>query len=452
MTAALYGSTVPDGQRNDRRPRDWRSPLIECDAGLRIEVPREDSASMESHPAPAAQERPRVVLFVVFATILIDFAGFSVLIPVLPLYAGHLGANGFEIGLIVTLYALAQLLFLPAWGWVSDRMGRRPVLLFSLAGTVGAYLLLVFTDTLEGIYLARILAGFFAAAIGTAQAVVTDVTSREDRARGMGRIGAAMGLGLVMGPAVGGLLGAVDQRLPFVCVAAIAAVNFFVAWWFLPETKIRTSSTGSWSGLLRTLVPVPLRVAGAVHDRRIGLYLYLFFHVSLGFSALESLLPTFLDRQFDVSPLEVGILFATLGVVMVVTQGFLIGPLTRRHRESRLVVSGFALCALGLVAIDAAPSLAALYGVAVVIGLGYGLAYPTFTSLYSQACEAGEAGELLGDGQSMATSGRIVGPMWAGWVIDWHTPGLTFVIAGVIVLIGLALFAGARRWLVDAGH
>ncbi|MGH0037587.1 MAG: MFS transporter [Myxococcota bacterium] len=407
---------------------------------------------MESQPTPAAQARPRVVLFVVFATILIDFAGFSVLIPVLPLYAGQLGATGFEIGLIVTLYALAQLIFLPAWGWISDRIGRRPVLLFSLAGTVASYLLLVFTDTLAGIYLARILSGFFAAAIGTAQAVVTDVTSSEDRAEGMGRIGAAMGVGLVMGPAVGGLLGAVDQRLPFVCVAVIAALNLVVAWWALPETKPPSESGGSWTGLLRTLVPAPLRLAGDVHDRRIGVYLYLFFHVAVGFSALESLLPTFLDRQFGATALEVGALFATLGVVMVVTQGVLIGPLTRRVPESWLVVSGFALCAAGLVAIDAAPSLAALYGVAVLIGVGYGLAYPTFTSLYSQACQAGEAGELLGDGQSMATAGRIVGPMWAGWVIDWLAPGLTFVIAGSIVLGGLALFASTRRWLVGPGR
>lgn len=405
---------------------------------------------MESQPTPAANARPRVVLFVVFATILIDFAGFSVLMPVLPLYAGHLGASGFEIGLIVTLYALAQLTFLPAWGWVSDRIGRRPVLLVSLAGTVWAYLLLVFTDSLGGIYLARILAGFFAAAIGTAQAVVTDVTTRKDRAEGMGRIGAAMGVGLVMGPALGGLLGAVNERLPFVVVAAIAAVNFAVAWWFLPETRPPSTRGGSLKGLLRALVPAPLRVAGAVHDRRIGLYLYLFFHVALGFSALESLLPIFLDRVFGATALQVGALFATLGVVMVVTQGALIGPLARRMPESWLVLSGFALCAVGLVAIDLAPSLAALYGVAVVIGLGYGLGYPTFTSLYSQACEAGEAGELLGDGQSMATSGRIVGPMWAGWAIDWADPGLTFVIAGAIVAVGLAIFLGWRGWLLEA--
>jgi MFS family permease len=195
-------------------------------------------------------------------------------------------------------------------------------------------------------------------------------------------------------------------------------------------------------------VPAPLRLAGAVHDRRIGLYLYLFFHVSMGFSALESLLPTFLDRRFGATTLEVGGLFAALGVVMVVTQGVLIGPLTRRIPESLLVVVGFALCAGGLVAIDAAPSMGALYGAAVLIGLGYGLGYPTFTSLFSQACAAGEAGELLGDGQSMTTSGRIVGPMWAGWVIDWLAPGLTFVIAGVIVGAGLVIFAGARQWLV----
>ncbi len=406
---------------------------------------------MESPPTstPTPNERPRVVLFVVFTTILIDFAGFSVLIPVLPLYADRLGATGFEVGLLVTLYALAQLLFLPAWGWVSDRYGRRPVLLVSLAGTVAAYVLLALSESLWSIYLARILAGFFAAAIGTAQAVVTDVTSHEDRAEGMGRIGAAMGVGLVLGPAIGGLLGAVDERLPFTCVAAIAAINLVVAWWMLPETRRGPRISAPWSGLARTLVPAPLRLAGAVHDRRIGVYLYLFFHVSVGFSALESLLPTYLDRQFGVRALEVGVLFAVLGVVMVVTQGALIGPLARRFRESVLVIAGFAICAAGLVAIDAAPSMTWLYPVAILIGVGYGLAYPTFTSLYSQACDVGEAGELLGDGQSMATTGRVVGPMWAGWVIDWLAPGATFVIAGAIVIAGLAIFATTHRWLTD---
>jgi len=405
---------------------------------------------MDGPPMPAATDRPGIVLFVVFTTILIDFIGFSVLIPVLPLYAGRLGANGFEVGLVLTLYALAQLLFLPVWGWFSDRVGRRPVLLLSLAGTVVAYILLVVANSLAGIYLARILAGFFAAAIGTAQAVVTDVTPRERRAEGMGRIGAAMGMGLVMGPAIGGILGAVDERLPFTTVAVIAALNLLLAWFFLPETRPEPTRPIPWSGLTRTLVPAPLRLAGAVHDRRIGTYLYLFFHVSVGFTALESLLPTFLDRQFGAHALEVGGLFAVMGVVMVVTQGALIGPLARRYSESTLVATGFGVCAAGLIAIDLAPSIAVLYAVAVPIGIGYGIAYPTFTSLFSQACEAGGSGELLGDGQSMATTGRVVGPMWAGWVIDSLAPGITFVIAGIIVIGGLAIFLAVRRWLVES--
>jgi MFS family permease len=148
----------------------------------------------------------RTTLGVVFATILIDFIGFSVLFPVLPLFAERLGATPFQVGLIVTLYALAQLVFLPVWGWISDRVGRRPVLLISLLGTTGSFLLLAAADSIGGIYLARALAGFFAASIGTAQAVVTDVTPPSERAGGMGIIGAAFGAGMVVGPMLGGSL------------------------------------------------------------------------------------------------------------------------------------------------------------------------------------------------------------------------------------------------------
>jgi MFS family permease len=157
----------------------------------------------------AAPRRPvassRAVLLVVFTTILIDFVGYTVLIPVLPLYAERLGASDLQVALILAVYALAQLLFLPAWGWVSDRIGRRPVILVSLFGTVCSFVVLAFAESIAMIYVARVLAGFFAASIGAAQAVVTDVTPPAERAGGMGVIGAAFGAGMVVGSVLGGL-------------------------------------------------------------------------------------------------------------------------------------------------------------------------------------------------------------------------------------------------------
>jgi len=400
---------------------------------------------------PGGPPGGRGTLVVVFTTVLIDFAGFGVLIPVLPLYADRLGASAFEVGLLVTVYALAQLLFLPAWGWLSDRVGRRPVLLASLAGTVAAYVWLATATSLEALYGARVLAGFFAAAVGTAQAVVTDVTPPDQRARGMGLVGASMGLAIAIGPAVGGLLGAVHERLPFTAVAAVAAANLVLGWILLPETRPPREEPVSWGELGRTLIPAPLRLVGAVHDRRIGLYLYLFFHVALGFAALESLLPVFLEHRFGASAVEIGGLFAVLGLFMILIQGLLVGPLVRRFRESSLVTVGLAACGAGLASIAWMPGMGSLYAVAPVVALGYGLAWPTFTSLFSQACAAREAGELLGQSQSMATTGRVLGPVWAGLVMDHGAPGLTFVVAGALMLSALVLFLAFRR-LLARGH
>jgi multidrug resistance protein len=385
---------------------------------------------------------------VVFTTILIDFAGFSVLIPVLPLFADRLGADAFEVALIVTVYALAQLLFLPAWGWFSDRFGRRPVILLSLLGTTGAYLMLALAETLEVIYLSRVLAGFFAASVGTAQAVVTDVTDRSERAHGMGQIGAAMGLAFVIGPALGGPLSSIQERLPFYTVAAIAGLNFVLAWMLLPETRPAIEAAPAWRDLWRSLVPTPLRLILTVHDRRIGLFLYLFFHVFTAFAALEGVFPIFLGRQFQASELEVGLVFAWIGVFVVLSQGFLVGRLNRHFSESTVVAAGLFACGAGLSAIAWAPSFGWFYPLGALVAVGSGIAFPTLISLYSQACEAREAGELLGQGQSMITAGRVVGPVWAGWVMVHVAPGASFAVAGLLLVAALAVLLVFRSTLL----
>lgn len=402
---------------------------------------------------PARRNRS---LALVFATILIDFVGFSVLIPVLPLYAARLGATSLEVGLILSLYAVAQLLFLPVWGWLSDRIGRRPVLLVSLAGTVGAFVLLGLAESLAAVYVARVLGGFFAASIGTAQAVVTDVTPPEERARGMGLIGAAFGLGFVLGNPIGGWLGAVDERLPFYAIAALAFVNLVLTFLLLPETRPPPPGPMRFDGLARSLVPSPLklllalrRTSGERPDRRIPLYLYVFFHLFTAFAALESMFPLYLAGRFSVGPLGVGMLFGYIGLFIALTQGVIVGHLARRFGEERLVVGGLVAMSLGMFCVAAAPSYAWLFAVGPLVAIGNGVAFPAFTSLFSRACEAEKAGEFMGDGQSMATAGRIVGPIWAGLALGGISLEAPFWIAGVLMLLGAALFRWKRRLLVD---
>jgi len=407
------------------------------------------SASDEPGGGEESQIRAsRTVMLVVFTTILIDFVGFTVLIPVLPLFAERLGASGFQVALILTVYALAQLLFLPVWGWVSDRIGRRPVILFSLFGTVCSFVVLAFADSMGMVYFARVLAGFFAASIGTAQAVVTDVTSAKERASGMGIIGAAFGAGMVMGPMLGGLTAEIDEKAPFYAVAILAGLNFVVAWVRLPESRPPQLRSPGWQELRQSLVPTPVRLVMLVHDRRIALFLYLFFHLFSAFAVLEALITLYASKQFGMGALDVGLLFMWIGMVLFITQGLLLRRIVDRMGESALVVMGLVAMGVGLAGLAFVPSFAWFYPVGSLIAFGNGITFPSFTSLYSKACQAENAGELLGQSQAMGTTGRIVGPMLGGWIMDEFSLQAPFVIAGAMMIAALVVFRVFRRVLV----
>ncbi len=402
----------------------------------------------DEHQPGFSRPGSRAVIPIVFTTILIDFVGFSVLIPVLPEYADMLGASGFQVALMLAIYALSQMLFLPAWGWFSDRFGRRPVILVSLAGTVASFVMLALASNLSMIYISRILGGFFAASVGTAQAVITDVTPPEERADGMGKIGASLGVALVLGPAFGGILAGFDMAVPFYAVAIIAALNFAVAVIYLPETRPADDTWPNRRELLTSLVPTPIRMIAMVHDRRIGLYLYLWFHVYVAFAAVEGCFPLYLLRRYSANSLDVGVLFAWLGVFVAVSQGVVVGRLGRFMSEGAMVVLGLVLTAFGLFAIPFSPSYAWLYAIGPVVAFGNGIAFPAFTSLYTKACEARDAGELLGQGNSMAVAGRVVGALIAGLLMDYFGLSTPFVISALVMAVGGVIFVGSWGTLV----
>lgn len=385
---------------------------------------------------------------VVFATILIDFIGFSVLIPVLPLFAERLGASPIQVGLILSLYALAQLLFLPMWGWVSDRIGRRPVLLFSLAGTTGSFILLSVAPTLEWVYAARVAAGFFAASIGTAQAVVTDVTDASERASGMGVIGAAFGAGMIVGPILGGTLATVSPHAPFIGVAGLAGASFILAWFALPETRPADADPPRWNELGRALVPAPLLVFFQVHDRRIATYLGLFFIFFTSIAVLEAMATLFMARRFGKDEVDAAFFFAWIGLFLVLTQGVFLRRLVDMAGEARLLMIGIALMSIGIAAISVVPNYPTFFVLGAVIAIGQGISFPPFASLFSKACRTEQAGELLGQSNAMATFGRVVGSVAGGWALEEHV-GLPFLASGLLMAVGLAVFLLFRRSLVD---
>jgi MFS family permease len=396
----------------------------------------------------ASERRRRLTLSVVFATILIDFVGFSVLIPVLPLFADRLGASSLQVGWIVALYGLAQLLFLPVWGWVSDRVGRRPVILISLLGTAVSFAVLATAQSIPLVYMARALTGLFAGSIGAAQAVVTDLTPPTQRTSGMGLIGAAFGASLVVGPAAGGALAAFHEQAPFYAIVVVAGANFLLAWLALPESRPRDLPRPPWKDLARAFVPTPLRLLARVHDRRIALFLVLFFIFFAAFAVVEAMGTLYLGKRFGADELDSALVFAWIGLFLTGTQAGPLGRLVDWFGEVRLLVIGFALTAIGIAAVAWVPSYGWFFVIGPVIAVGHGLAFPSFTSLFTRLCRAEQAGELLGESNSMATAGRIVGAVGGGALMSERFLGAPFLAASALLTLGLLLFLVLRPVLL----
>ncbi|MEE8312753.1 MAG: MFS transporter [Myxococcota bacterium] len=395
--------------------------------------------------------RHRIALVVIFSTILIDFIGFSILLPVLPSFVRELGAESYHVPLITALYALALVLFLPLWGWISDRIGRRPVLLVSLLGTALSFVLLASSESLRSVYIARFLGGFFGASIGTAQAYMTDLTDADSRAEGMGLLGAAAGIGLVLGAALGGALAYVNPTLPFWVTAAVAGLNFALATCTLPESRTPEPATVGWRGFARVLIPTPILVAASVHNNQTRLYLYLFLHIFFAFSAIEAMFPLFAQDRFGWNELQIGLFMALVGVVLGSTQGFMLLPLVRAWGEAATTAVGLAVMGASTVALSMSFAFPWLVFFGIGLAVGAGLALPTLTSLFSKVCGEHAAGEYLSQSQAMVHSGRALGAFCWGWVFYAAGTGAPFLFSGLGTLGALLIFVLGARVLLPEG-
>ncbi|MFI5316504.1 MAG: MFS transporter [Myxococcota bacterium] len=396
----------------------------------------------------AAPGGSKLAVGIIFTTILIDFLGYSILIPVLPHFVSTLGVGAVGIGAITALYALGLVLFLPLWGWVSDHVGRRPVLLVSLLGTAVSFVVLALANSLAVVLVARFMGGFFGASVGTAQAAMTDLTDESSRAQGMGVIGAATGVGLVLGTALGGVLGGIDPTLPFYATAGVAAANFLLAAWVLPESKGAVARDSGWPELRRALVPAPLWVAASARNGGQRLYLYLFLHIFFAFSAIESMFPLFAAARFGWGELQTGLFMAAICVVLGGTQGLVVGRLSRVWSETTLTAIGFGVTGVSLGALSLSHSVPALCVSSIGVVLGAGIAFPAFTSLFSKVCGAHETGAAMSRSQAMVHTGRALGALCWGWVFASAGAGMPFLFAGLALLVALALFLSASRVLL----
>jgi multidrug resistance protein len=365
-------------------------------------------------------------LGIVFTTVVIDLVGFGIVLPILPLWAETFGASPVEIGFLTASYAVMQLLFAPVWGRLSDRYGRRPVILASLAGSAVAALMIGLAGTLLVLFLARVLQGIAGASYAAAQAYVADVTAPRERARGMGMIGAAFGLGFILGPALGALFSAVDARLPFFVAAGLAATNLLIAARRLPESR-RPDGPRAPGPRLEVL-------RRALSSRELAPLVWLSFVATLAFVGMESTFALFGERRFDYGQVEMGLLFTFIGVMAALSQGVLVGRLVERAGETRVMIGGLAGTAVGLLGVAAAESLWLLLPALAVLSIASGLVFSTTTALISLAAGEREQGAVLGLTASVGGGARIAGPVLAM---------LLFQHVGIAVplVAGAALFA-----------
>jgi MFS family permease len=371
-------------------------------------------------------------LGILFVIVFIDLLGFGMVVPLLQLYARELHAPVAHVGLVSTGYSAMQLLFAPVWGRLSDRIGRRPMLLGSIAMTAVAFALTGSARSFAWLLGARLFAGAATANIAIAQAYVADVTTPENRARGMGVIGAAFGLGFVFGPFLGGVLSAYGLGVPFLVAGALAAVNGVLAFFILPEPPVQRAA--QVKGRMAAL-------SEAVRRPRVRRLLAAYLVSVAAFSGFENTFAMLAADRFGFSSRQVGYVFALIGVVMVIVQGRLIGPLTARYGESRLWWSGMVLQAIALAAFPFAGA-AGLVLACVPLAVGSGISGPAIASLFSRESGSEHQGTSLGVAQSASALGRIVGPE-SGTLVYHVSQPAPFLVGAVALLVAGAI--GARR-------
>ena len=408
-------------------------------------------------------------LGVIFGVVFLDLLGFGILIPQLGVYGVQFKATAFEVGLLGSVYSLMQFICAPFFGRLSDRVGRRPVLLTTMLISFCAYVLFGFAESMLVLWISRITSGLGGANLAAAQAYISDITTPENRAKGMGLIGAAFGLGFVLGPAIGGVLGAWhgNAAIGAFC-AGLTLLNLTFAFFLLPES--RTAEARSQPRTAHRSLYERVRTPG------VGVVLALGFMVTAAFAQVEGtfsiyLLTRFISPDatvtatlFDLSAaateevlkrasLRTGLLFTVIGVVSVIIQGGLIGRLRAKFGEVRLVRGGLLIFGLGVVLIPLSPSYGWMFPAMAITSLGSSLVNPSMSSLMSLLSPPDRQGELLGTFQSMSSLGRIVGPSLGGLWFTLFTPAMPFFVAGaslwVAAVLALRLTQKQREPLLD---
>ncbi|MEA2238394.1 MAG: transporter, family, tetracycline resistance protein [Thermoanaerobaculia bacterium] len=387
-------------------------------------------------------------LAVLFLTVFIDLIGFGMVIPFLSFYAREYGASGTTVGMVVGIYSIMQFFFAPVWGRLSDRIGRRPVILISLTASCIGYFLFAFSRSLTLLFLSRIVAGAGGANIGTAQAYIADKTTPENRAKGMGIIGAAFGMGFILGPPLSGLLshlgtthGMHGNLLPGLAAGSLSLIALLIAFFVLGESK-----------------PPDLRPRSGIppqFDKRVwswlaahGLLLAIIstiFITLLAVAGMETSVTLHARDRFHFTQLDLAWFFLFMGGIVAGIQGGLIGKLAKRFGEKSLIAAGTASFTIGLAFVPLVWRVPLLYVVAFFIAVGQGLTYPSLTSLLTKASPSSEHGSMLGLASGIGSLARFIGPIWCGLLYDLAQSRGAFYGSAVLTAIAFVLALRMRK-------
>jgi MFS transporter, DHA1 family, tetracycline resistance protein len=384
----------------------------------------------------------RRALSILLLVVFIDLLGFGMVIPVMPRYAAELGAPTAWIGLLLTGYSAMQFVFAPIWGRLSDRVGRRPVLLGSIAMTAVGFLGYAVAPSFAWLLASRLFAGAATANLAIARAYVADVTTPETRARGMGMIGASFGVGFILGPAIASWLSHYSLAAPGYAAAGLSLLNLLAAFLILPEPEART---------LAAYRPRFQALTDELERPAIRRLLLTSLIAIMAFSALEATFALYANDVFRLDQRHVGYVFAYIGVIAVVVQGGLIGRLTRRWGEQRLLAVGLALQAATMLILPLAGSLGALLVVLAPMSVGQALTNPSLSALLSRMARRDDQGGTMGIGESASALGRIIGPEAGTFSYDHLSTAAPYVGGGLLMALAAAVAITLRRAQPDDG-
>jgi DHA1 family tetracycline resistance protein-like MFS transporter len=372
-------------------------------------------------------------LLIIFLTIFVNLVGFGIIIPLLPFYAETFGASPLVIGLLFAVFSVCQLVAAPILGDWSDRYGRRPILIFSLLGTVASFVLLALARSITMLFIARIVDGLSGGNISTARAYVADITEPKDRARAYGLIGMAFGLGFIFGPALSGVLAKVSITAPIWAAAAITLLATAVAWLWLPETVHRAQAG---TGMPFRNLPDLLRRPA------LGRVLVIDFVYWFAFAIFQTTFALFTARRFRFDASQTGYFFSAFGILGAIVQGGLIRPVVHRLGDKPTFIVGLVCSACGLVAATLTHSVAVFAVTLVPLALGIGFGHPTISSLVSRAARGDEQGRVQGAASAVESLGRTVGPIWGNASLQRFGEGMPYLSAAAFLMVTLLLSIG----------